>query len=257
MAEKHLDSLESSTKQWRTFPKNLALILLAFLATPSFAAQENPALTPVQAIPQTNRFELEALVSRELQRAVLGKFRQIEGAKSEITIQAKFDLESGLLIIDMGSEYGPLSDSPALEDIQQRLDEVARTSLQNFIPYLGTSFRYGGKDYFHYHPEDWHPPQTQSSPGKRDQISNRSSTMVISAGHGYFKLYKGEAFSWVLQRSKINDLQEDFITTDYANELESWLTERNNTNVFLSRSISSKTHPSSAAAGFVMTSCPP
>jgi len=243
MAKKHHDSVERLPRYRSIFPEFLALALLTILVTPSLAAQKQPEPAPLQTMSQASRSELEALVSKELQRAASGKFRQVEGARNEIIIHAKFDLPSGLLIVDMGSEYGPLSDSPAIEDIQQRLDEVARSSLENIIPYIGTSFRYGGKDYFYYHPQDWRPPQAQSTQNGNGQKPSSNPTVAVSAGHGYFKLYKGVAFDWVLQRGKTNDLQEDFITVDYANELRSWLAARSKVDAVFSRSTSSETHP--------------
>jgi len=172
----------------------LILTLLAMLGTTSAAAQEQPAPVPLQAMSQGHRSELEALVNRELQRSVFGKFRQVEGAKNEIRIQAKFDLQSDLLIVDMGAEYGPLLDDPVLEDIKNELNEVARSILSELIPYQGIDFRYGGRDFYYYHPEarqyQTEQPRPQSKASDNDTTTD--TTVVISPDHGYFKLYSGQ-----------------------------------------------------------------
>lgn len=169
---KQLNYLKYIRRHKRIFARAPALTLLAILSTTSLAAQEMSAAESLQAMPLVTRLELEAMVSRELQRAVLGKFRQIEGARHEIKIQAHFDLESGLVIVDMGPEYGPLSDEPAMEDLQKELSEVAGSILRDLIPYQGIDLHYGGKDYFHYHPEDRMYQDQQWSPQSNKAIND-------------------------------------------------------------------------------------
>gem|GEM_PF-3753809 len=131
----HYRPLEILARHCHAYPAILTLTLAAVLGVTPAAAQEQPAPLRLQAMPQAHRSKLEALVNRELQRSVLGKFRRVEGAKNEIRIQAKFDLQSDLLIVDMGAEYGLLLDDPVLEDIKNELNEVARSILGELIPY--------------------------------------------------------------------------------------------------------------------------
>lgn len=225
-------------------PAQWVLALTLAVLVSSAEAREELTTMPLQALTQAHRAELEALVNRELQRSVLGKFRRVEGAKNEIRIHARFDLQSDSLIVDMGSEYGPISDDPALEDIKKELDEVAGSILSDFIPYHGIDFRYGGRDFYYYHPEARQYQIEQPRPQSKaydNKIANGAS-VVISPGHGYFKLYGGQNFGWTLQRSAVNDIQEDFITTDYANELKTWMIARSKVVIDFTRSTSQSAH---------------
>jgi N-acetylmuramoyl-L-alanine amidase len=225
-------------------PAQWVLALTLAILVSSAEAREEPTAMPLQALTQTHRAELETLINRELQRAVLGKFHRVEGAKKEIRIHAKFDLQSDSLIVDMGSEYGPLSDDPGLEDIKKELDEVAGSILSDFIPYHGIDFRYGGKDFYHYHPEarQYQIEQPRPQSNASDNQMTNDAAIVISPGHGYFKLYSGQNSGWTLQRSVVNGIQEDFITADYANELKTWMVARSKVAVDFTRSTSPSVH---------------
>ena len=233
-----------SSRHFTQKPAQWILALTLAILASSAQAQEEPTTMPLQALTQTHRAELEALVNSELQRAVLGKFRRVEGAKNEIRIHAKFDLQSDSLIVDMGSEYGPISDDPGLEDIKKELDEVAGSILSDFIPYHGIDFRYGGRDFYYYHPEarQYQTEQPRPQSKSNDNKMANGTAVVISPGHGYFKLHSGQNFGWTLQRSVVNGIQEDFITADYANELKTWMITRSKVAIDFTRSTSQSAH---------------
>jgi N-acetylmuramoyl-L-alanine amidase len=232
-----------SSRHFNHKPAQWVLALTLAVLVSSAEAREEPTTMPLQALTQAHRAELEALVNRELQRSVLGKFRQVEGAKNEIRIHATFDLQSDLLIVDMGSEYGPLSDDPVLQDIKNDLSEVARSILSDFIPYHGIDFRYGGRDFYYYHPEarQYQIEQPRPQSKTNDNKMTGGTAVVISPGHGYFKLYSGQNFGWTLQRSVVNGIQEDFIAADYANELKTWMVARSKVTIDFTRSTSQST----------------
>ena len=71
------------------------------------------------------------------------------------------------------------------------------------------------------------------------------AAVVISPGHGYFKLYSGQNSGWTLQRSIVNDIQEDFITAEYASELKTWMVTRSKVAIDFTRSTSQSAHPPS------------
>ena len=90
----------------------------------------------------------------------------------------------------------------------------------------------------------YHRPKKQGDLLQRRKASRApavSGPVVVSEGHGlYRKLDAAGVFvGWVYQRALVNNIREDELTPDYADELESWLVSRSGSDVRRTRNPSS------------------
>jgi hypothetical protein len=132
-------------------------MLLASLAIPSFAAQEIPAQTsshlntqvqpeiPVALMSSEARAELEANLSSALQRRVDSKHWFEMPVRKPIRIKVYFDMQTELLVVDLGKDLSHLSNSPEMEDLQGDLQGTSAMLLNGITTYKGMELRYGGK----------------------------------------------------------------------------------------------------------------
>lgn len=170
------------------------------------------AKTPVQMMSRSTRLGLEDRITRELQRSADSK-QWFESQTRRIQVDAKFDLRTGRLIVDLGEEYGPLSTSAEMEDLQKWLENSVWLMLKNATPYPGTDFLYGGKDMYHYFPEEWRPPRPATA-GTVSGSEALNAPIVVSGGHGIY--YNHQYKDWRAQRDPSNGITEDFVTPSYA-----------------------------------------
>jgi len=90
----------------------------------------------------------------ELDRVANRKLR-FDGQTNPIYLTAKLDVQTDRVVIDLGPEYGPKSDGAAMEDLQGEMYEASRQLLNDLIVFKGVDLVFGGKDMYHYHPEQW------------------------------------------------------------------------------------------------------
>lgn len=138
----------------RLFGLCRALLATALLiGTGYLFAQTNPAHPLVT---QTARDELDALLSAELQRVVNAQTR-IEGQQRKVTVQARLDPATRLIVIDLSTGYVPRFYGGEMEDRLQQLSNTALELVRDVVPASGVAYRYGGKELSHYFPEEADP----------------------------------------------------------------------------------------------------
>jgi N-acetylmuramoyl-L-alanine amidase len=197
------------------------------LASGAAVADTKTELPPFRWLSKAQRTELEGVLTQKLQQYASNKPYYIQLAT--VPLSVNLDLETGAVIVEVGASFGPDSDDPDMEDLETELSNVAGEVLEGVAVYRGLTFRYGGKDFYYYHPEDWHPPVTEprvprdASKSDGAAIQATQPKIVVSPGHGLFRLYNGDKFSWVYQRPMANGVREDRVTQEFARELVSWL----------------------------------
>lgn len=234
---------------------------MAALGVSTAAAQANEPQTPDEARAQETRFrdlppqrqaELEKMLTAVVQEE-LDKQERMEGQARYMRVRVTMDPVTDLIVIDPGIGYLPKGpntpDLPSgvLEDMMFDIGQTAILLLKDIIYVAGYEFRFDGKSIQHFYPMDAVPSGT-ISPGRGTAapISGAAEVMkkvVVSAGHGYRKLYyDGAPPIWSFQRDPYNGVQEDLITPFHALFLETYLLARSGVEVNFARSQSSDIH---------------
>lgn len=125
-----------------------------------------------------------------------------------ISITARYDTERGVLFLDPGARFGPVSDSVEVEDFRQWIYFALEPIILRLPNYSQTEWTYGGRDFY-----SWLPQNRRSAlPAKVDSKSavEAKSSVLVGAGHGY---YFNHGFKdWRPQREPHNGILEDEIT---------------------------------------------
>jgi hypothetical protein len=131
--------------------RSYLMAALFMIGAPAANAQEQTATTPIPLLTEARRSQLESLLNIELQR-IADQKEHFDDQKGRIHVNSHLDPVTEKLVIDLGEEYGPISTSAQMEDLQGLLDNAAIELLQNVVQLKGLEFRYGGKDLYHYFP---------------------------------------------------------------------------------------------------------
>lgn len=216
------------------------LFLLVFLtfATPSIAEVKRSA-RPITA---SQRAELEALLTEEIQRVVDSQER-VAGQAKHIKAEARLESrEKGVVIvINLSRGFLPRGAryfGAEMEDKTSELANMATELLRGIVPLVGVTFRYDGKKM-----EEYLPDERSTTPSTTLGVMAASPREVVSAGHGYY--YHFGFNDWRPQRDPANGITEDFITPIFAGTLQSLLNSRSDASTFLTRSTSASTHAES------------
>ena len=174
---------------------------------------------PIELIAPRARRQMEQQLSRRLYEAANGR-TWFDDRQGPIHVTVKFD-DAGQLIVDLGPGLGELSNTAEMEDLESWLINAADLEVADRLTHRGIVFRFDGKDMYFYHPEERPPPR------RRSAGLNSVSQIVLSPGHGYYRLYgKKNNYSWVFQRSEQHGVQEDVITMEYAEILQEMIRQR-------------------------------
>jgi len=191
--------------------------------------------SPVGASPpgmESDR-ELDAMLSGRAQRSVDALVAQGK-APPGIQIEARMDLVTRMVIVDVVRGYVPASPGAEMEDFEGGITNDLLDLARTVSPASGALFRYGGKDLYQLFPSE------QPVPPKSTFQRDASDAVAVSAGHGvYFHHGFGD---WRFQRDPSNGIIEDEVTSSYAAELKRWLEARSSVRVYRLRSDSSALH---------------
>jgi N-acetylmuramoyl-L-alanine amidase len=212
-----------------------------------YAVEPTATEVPIAMLSQTQRSELEAMLTQKLQQLASSK-QWFEDQQHDIRVRAAFDLKTGRVIIDLGEEYGPLSRGAEMEDLADQLRIATSLVLEGIVPYEGTDLHFGGKDRYYWFPEDWRAPRPLPAdhpaavgPPPDQARAATVPTVVLSAGHGYYYHYGFK--DWRPQRDPSNGITEDFITPSLATSLATWLDKRSEgTTVLFARARTDAAH---------------
>jgi hypothetical protein len=195
-----------------------------------------PAETMPVPLSKARQAQLEAMLTGEIQRVVNAQ-KRIEGQGRDVAVSVRFDASAELFVIDLSETYVPRVYGAEMEDLQHELSTVVYQSLRDTVRFNGVEFRFGGKDIYHYFPEEWRP----TTPARdRGALPTASATVVVAAGHGIY--YHHGFKDWRDQRDPSNTITEDFITPGYATELSTWLSARSGITPRFPRSTAMTTH---------------
>jgi len=230
----------------RTAPGYVRPALLLALAVPVAGMSAEVVQAPLSKARQA---ELEAMLTGEIQRVVNSQ-KRIEGQGRDVAASVSFEARSGEqelgLVIDLSETYVPLVFGAEMEDLQHQLSTTARQLLREIVSVRGVRFRYGGKDVYHYFPEqlqeELRAAEARAARAARKDAAapTAAATVVVAAGHGIYYHYGFK--DWRAQRDPSNGIVEDFITPAYATELSHWLSRRSEATTRFPRSTSVVTH---------------
>lgn len=165
--------------------------------------------------------ELEERLGREL-TDIANRRRRFESQQRDIQVVARIDPARNSVFLEIGEEYGAISNEVEMEDLVHELAEDARLIIGDAFPQITVEFLFGGKDMYYYHPEEWTPPRAENQP--TTGWSPRSDNVLIAAGHGVYFHHKFK--DWRAQRGEVNGIVEDFMTPRLARELQYQLFDR-------------------------------
>ncbi len=210
----------------------LGLALLLGLAASAVAHAQG--VQPTSGAP---RAAMEAGAAAEVQRVVDAQ-RRIEGQGKDVAVRAR--IQGDTLTLNLSAEYVPATLGAEFEDLLHELATVAQEWIRERNSHARTPIRHvrfllGGRDIYDYFPEQRpRPPRAKKTSGAV------AGTVVVSAGHGIYFHYGFN--DWRAQRDPSNGITEDFVTPDFAGELQTWLTARSGATVLFPRSTGATTH---------------
>ncbi|MBA2548165.1 MAG: N-acetylmuramoyl-L-alanine amidase [Burkholderiaceae bacterium] len=208
--------------------RRAALVAVLLLGTPTdnvYAATAPASLSKVE------KARIEVMLTDELQR-IVNTQKRIEGQGTHVTVKVRLDTRTEMIVVDLGKNYVPrYYGDLEVEGLLRELTIGASDLLMGIISIQGVEFRYGGKEIYHYFPDE-RPPN--STPRKNATGPAASTTVVVAAGHGAYFHYGYN--DWRFQRDPFNGIQEDLITPTYAEELTSWMEERSRATILSPRS---------------------
>lgn len=169
------------------------------------------------------RAELEKILNQEVQKYIDG-IPRVEGQGGTVKVRVTLDPQKSMIIADFSRNFLPKNMGAAWEDQTQLIDNSVYALIGDKIEYGGMKYLIDGQDVIEYFPEEKLLAKAEFS--TRQEIV---PTVALSAGHGIYYHYSLRA--WTAQRDQSNGIVEDFITPQYANELENWLQERSQVTV--------------------------
>jgi len=126
-----------------------------------------------------------------------------------VHIATSFNDDGDLLIMDLGERLGPRSGLATVEELEADIQESIWPLVNGRPGFKGIEWRFGGKDMYHWFPQDRPKPLSMKRFGGPD--------VLIGAGHGYYYHYGFK--DWRPQRDVHHGILEDEITTEYASVL--------------------------------------
>jgi N-acetylmuramoyl-L-alanine amidase len=227
-----------------------AVALTLCLSTVNSIAGEAPVERELSSLSPLEQSELEVQLSDKINEALRGH-RFSEEQAGPIIVTVRLDLQEGELLVDLGEENGPWSESLEMEDLHKGITEIAFKVLGHTAGWHGVDLRFGGKDMYFWFPEL--RPQNEKASARKSVRKRRAiepEKVVLSAGHG---VYFHHGFKdWRPQRERSFSILEDDITQDFVEELSEHLSKEGWWKVpslylpVLTRSLGSNVHEPSA-----------
>lgn len=226
----------------------LALIYLVPVAHVQAQTSKESDVRDIRSLNATEKQQLLDKIRKAL-RHVLDTTRidSFKGRYTPLKVKFRTGPSNEELVIDLGTENGPDSDSADSEELSTQLVNA----LSDILDKLGISYpdivhEFGGRDWHYYHPEqlqyDREYERNMRSKGGQSAIPPQGAKVVVSAMHGWYLRYFENV--WALQRPELsNGIYEDFITPTFVDPLSSWLYTRSSALIYLPRSQSTDIHP--------------
>jgi hypothetical protein len=217
---------------------SLTLQLAALAAFFAFGLSTSFAQTKGGKAPitQANRSEINKMLTEYL-RDLIDRKANIPASRKKGYVRASVNPDTGLLLIDLGTEYLPRSSVGEVEDFQNLLGTNAHSMVEDVMTVKEIKFLYGGKEIFYYFPDEEPKPREKKAAAT---TSLESGPIVLNAGHGRY-LHHGEN-AWKWQRGVFFGMREDTTTPYYAFELAGWLINRSAETPVYTRSYAQDLH---------------
>ncbi|MGF6495973.1 N-acetylmuramoyl-L-alanine amidase [Luteibacter sp. 621] len=132
-----------------------------------------------------------------------------------IRVEARYDLAQGVLFLDPGIRFGPISGYAEVEELQDEVNLAVRPIAKLLPNYVRIDWLYGGRDLYYWFPEDRRP--SDDAAPRQGAVTRFGGSMLVSAGHGYY-FHHGYK-DWRPQREASNGVLEDQITPVLAEGL--------------------------------------
>jgi hypothetical protein len=226
----------------------LALTCLVPVAHVQAQTSEESGVRDIRSLNATEKQQLLERIRKAL-RHVLDTTRidSFKGRYTPLKVKFRTGPRNEELVIDLGAENGPDSDSADSEELSTQLANALTDILdKSGISYPDIVHEFDGRDWYYYHPEqlqnDREYERNMRQKGGQSAIPSQGAKIVVSAMHGYYlRYFEG---IWQLQRPELsNGIYEDFITPTFVDPLSNWLYTRSAALIYLPRSQSTDPHP--------------
>ncbi|MEN5271432.1 N-acetylmuramoyl-L-alanine amidase [Stenotrophomonas lactitubi] len=164
--------------------------------------------------------QLDAILTVRAQE-ILDRMGRLEGQSKDIRVQVIFDFNAGAIQVHFGPGMLPDDYGASFEDQHDAFRHGLTHVAQKAAQVKEITFRYQGREIEAYFPEVRR--EAEDAQRARERRSQGGHAFV-SASHGYY--YHHGWRRWALQRDQYHGVQEDFITPQYADELQKWLARR-------------------------------
>jgi N-acetylmuramoyl-L-alanine amidase len=226
------------TNQMHRFTSISFSLMFAFSGSASAAITDTPTIQ----ITNASKAGYEYVLNAELDHW-LNIRPHFDGERGRFLISTRIDSQSGIVIVELGREFGPYAASPEMEDIRKEVRALTEKALQGVMEVSDIDLRFGGGTIY-----DWFPelqPQAGAqylTPAEMpDDPITDSTKVIVSAGHGVYYHHKFK--KWTTQRDAFHSVLEDNITQDYAERLGRILKDaKGNYSPIYTRSFSSDRH---------------
>lgn len=184
----------------------------------------------------------------QIAREVLAHVDLLPGQSRQGSVTAVMDLDTNMITVSFQRMFLPDErDALLLEDQLDAFRHALTWEAWKFRAPRGVIYLWQGRSLEEYFPtvrEEADRARERSEAASKPHSG--SGMAMVAAGHGFYLLRASNR--WDLQRPLSLGIQEDFLTVNYAEELQRWIELRSHMPVELARSTSQLPHPASGHA---------
>lgn len=184
----------------------------------------------------------------QVAQAILAHVELLPGQSRQGGVIAEMDLGTNMITVYFQRSFLPSErDALLLEDQLDAFRHALTWEAWRSRASSGVRYLWAGRPLYDYFPgiraED---ERAREISEQASRSGSGSGVALVAAGHGFY--FQRTSSKWALQRPLSFEIQEDFLTMDYAQELKQWIERRSQMPALRARSTSQDPHPATGEA---------
>lgn len=206
----------------------LFVILMMLASAPSALAEQQHQTEKPTPVTAESWAKIQPLLQSDLQNLVDNQ-KRLPGQDKKIEVRVVYDKATNKVIVDLGEGYIPKGMKKFTETLGEALDEVSirgHDLVDGVLAIDVVTLRFNGRTINEIFPDDFPVKHTGKKVTEAAAAATETSPpVVINPGHGIY--YNYQFNDWRYQREAFFGVQEDLITLNYAETLNTYLLARN------------------------------
>ncbi|CTP91615.1 putative membrane protein [Xanthomonas translucens pv. poae] len=203
----------------------LCVILMTFAGAPiALAEQQQHQTEKPTPVTAESWAKIQPILQSDLQ-SLVDKQKRLPGQEEKIDVRVIYDKATNKIIVDLGGGYIPKGMKKFSERLGEALDEVSNRGhdlVDGVLAIDVVTLRFNGRTINELFPDDFPAKHTGK---KLTKAAAETPPVVLNPGHGAY--YNYQFNDWKYQREPSFGVQEDLVTLNYAETLNSYLLARN------------------------------